>query len=116
MTVPNYPNLFIMLGPNSRLGHSSVIIMLEAQLKYLVEALLFMDQKQLKSIAVKQSAHEIFNNKLQEKLKKTVWHLGGCHSWYQDAKGNVTTIWPDFTWKYHQLMKRFDSENYVFES
>ena len=113
MTIPNYPNLFILLGPNSRLGHSSVIIMLEAQLKYLVEALLYVDQHRLKSISVKSTAHERFNREVQTKLKKTVWSVGGCHSWYQDAKGNVTTIWPDFTWIYHRIMRTFDAENYV---
>ena len=87
--------------------------MLEAQLKYIVEALLYMDQHRLRSVSIKQSVHDQYNERLQSKLKSTVWFAGGCHSWYQDAKGNVTTLWPDFTWLYHRLMKTFDSENYI---
>jgi hypothetical protein len=47
-------------------------------------------------------------------LKNTVWQAGGCHSWYQDAKGNNTTIWPDFTWVYILFMKTFDFKNYNY--
>ena len=86
--------------------------MLEAQLKYLVEALLYMDAKKIRVVSLKQTAHDQYNQRIQDRLKKTVWYLGGCHSWYQDAKGNVTTIWPDFTWMYTLLMNHFDHENY----
>ncbi len=87
--------------------------MLEAQLKYIVETLLYMDEKNIRVVSLKESVHEKYNQWIQRKLKKTVWHLGGCHSWYQDAKGNVTTLWPDFTWIYYLLMKNFDYENYI---
>jgi hypothetical protein len=89
--------------------------MLEAQLRYIVEALLHMDRTRLRSISIKQLVHDEYNQSIQRHLKKTVWSLGGCHSWYQDAKGNVTTLWPDFTWMYHRLMRTFDSNNYTVE-
>ena len=54
VTIPNFPNFFILLGPNSRLGHSSVLIMLEAQLNYLVETLLYMNENDIQSISIKQ--------------------------------------------------------------
>lgn len=113
MTVPEFPNLFILLGPNSRLGHSSVLVMLEAQLTYLMETFIYMSENQIRSVAVKQSAHDQYNQWLQAKLKKSVWHVGGCHSWYQDAKGTVTTIWPDFTWLFTFLLRKFDAKNYI---
>jgi len=87
--------------------------MLEAELKYVVEALLYMDKNNVQTVSLKQNAHDQYNQWIQSKLKNTVWHAGGCHSWYQDAKGNVTTIWPDFTWTYYLLMKNFDHENYI---
>ncbi len=71
-----------------------------------------MDKYNLQSIDIKADVYEKFNKNLQSKLQKTVWQKGGCHSWYQDAKGNNTTIWPDFTWVYILLMKNFDYENY----
>jgi hypothetical protein len=107
--------LFLLLGPNSRLGHSSAIIMLEAQLKYITEGLLYTDENHIQSVSIKQSVHDKYNQWIQSKLKKTVWNLGGCHSWYQDATGSVTTIWPDFTWIYHLLLKKFDYKNYILQ-
>jgi hypothetical protein len=113
VTVPNFPNFFILLGPNTGIGHTSGIIMIEAQIEYVAETFLYMDQHSLRSIEIKQNAHVEFNQNIQSKLKKTVWQTGGCHSWYQDAKGNNTAIWPDFTWIYILLMKTFDYENYI---
>jgi hypothetical protein len=113
--VPNFPNFFILLGPNTGLGHNSVIVMMEAQLQYIAEALLYMQEKNVRSAEVKQDVHDRFNQRLQSKLKTTVWQSGGCHSWYQDDKGNNTVIWPDFTWLYILMMKTFDAKNYLFQ-
>jgi hypothetical protein len=112
--VPHFPNLFLLLGPNSALGHNSAIIMLEAQLHYIAEALLYMEEKKVPALSIKKEVYEKFNQDIQSKLKKTVWQAGGCHSWYQDAKGNNTIIWPDFTWVYILLVKTFDYKNYIF--
>lgn len=89
--------------------------MLEPQLQYIVETLLYMDENNIRSVSIKQKVHDQYNQWLQAKLKKTVWHLGGCQSWYQNAEGTVTTIWPDFTWMFHLLMKKFDYQNYILE-
>ncbi|CAF1178005.1 unnamed protein product [Adineta steineri] len=115
VTVPNFPNFFFLLGPNTGLGHNSIIVMIEAQLQYITEALLYMQENNIKTLDVKSDVHDKFNHNLQAKLKKTVWQSGGCHSWYQDAKGNNTTIWPDFTWTYILLMKTFDFKNFIFQ-
>jgi hypothetical protein len=88
--------------------------MIEAQINYTAEALLYMEENGVRTIDVKQDVHDRYNQNLQSKLKKTVWQAGGCHSWYQDAKGRNTTIWPDFTWVYILLMKTFDYKNYSF--
>jgi len=114
VTVPNFPNFFILLGPNTGLGHNSIIVMIEAQIKYTVETLLFMERNNMRTLSVKQNVHDRFNDGLQSKLKTSIWQVGGCRSWYQDAKGNNTTIWPDFTWIYVLLMRKFDSKSYHF--
>jgi hypothetical protein len=88
--------------------------MIESQINYIAEAFLYMDKYSLRSIDIKADVYAKFNQNLQSKLKKTVWQKGGCHSWYQDAKGNNTTIWPDFTWIYILLMMTFDYRNYIF--
>ncbi|CAF2006458.1 unnamed protein product [Rotaria magnacalcarata] len=112
VTVVNFPNFFILLGPNSAIGHNSGVFLIETQLNYIVEALVFMSQNGIKSISVKQNVHDRYNKELQAKLKTTVWQLGGCHSWYQDAKGNNNTVWPGFTWTYYLLLRNFDYNNY----
>ncbi|CAF3679072.1 unnamed protein product [Rotaria sp. Silwood1] len=116
VTVPNFPNLFILLGPNTTLGHSSVVIMIESQINYIAEAFFYMNKNNIRSINIKQDVHEKYNQDIQLRLKRTVWQKGGCHSWYQDAKGNNTSLWPDFTWIYILLMKNFDYENYIFRT
>ena len=90
--------------------------MIEAQVRYITEALLYMDAKNIRTLEVKHEAHDRYNQKLQSDLKNTVWQSGGCHSWYQDAKGNNTLIWPGFTWTYILLMRYFDFKNYLFQS
>ncbi|CAM4784190.1 unnamed protein product [Rotaria magnacalcarata] len=114
-TVPNFPNLFFLLGPNTGLGHNSVLVMIEAQIHYIAEALLYMEKNNLQMVDVKHNVHEKFNQTIQSKLKTTVWQSGGCHSWYQDAKGNNTAIWPGFTWDYIVYMKYFDIDSYIFQ-
>jgi hypothetical protein len=89
--------------------------MIEAQIHYIAEALLYMQEKNVQVLEVKQDMHDQYNESLQSTLKKTVWQAGGCHSWYQDAKGNNTTIWPGFTWVYILLLKTFDHKNYFFQ-
>ena len=114
--MPNFPNFFLLLGPNTGLGHNSIVIMGESQINYIAEAFLYMDQHGFRTLTVKDEAHRAYNTYLQAKLKKTVWQQGGCHSWYQDAQGNNTAIWPDFTWVFILLMRRFDAENYLLET
>jgi len=88
--------------------------MIEAQIQYISQALLYMQENNVRTFDVKENVYDQYNQNIQSKLKKTVWQSGGCHSWYQDAKGNNTTIWPDFTWVYILFMKNFDFKNYNF--
>ena len=88
--------------------------MIEAQINYIVEALLYMQENNVRTVDVKEKVYNEYNRSIQSKLKNTVWQVGGCQSWYKDAKGNNTTIWPDFTWVYILLMKNFDFKNYNY--
>jgi hypothetical protein len=115
VTIPNFPNFFLFLGPNTGLGHNSIIVMIEAQMQYISEILLAMEQTNSSIFEVKQDVNDRFNKRIQGGLKTTVWQTGGCRSWYQDPKGNNTTIWPGFTWVYILLMRNFDIENYTLQ-
>lgn len=100
ITMHELPNAFFLLGPNTGLGHTSIIFMIEAQINYITQALAAMDRKQARTLEVKQEVQDAFNRKTQESLKKMVWGAGGCKSWYVDEQGRNLTLWPGFTWKY----------------
>jgi cation diffusion facilitator CzcD-associated flavoprotein CzcO len=110
--VSGFPNFFMLLGPNTGLGHNSVVIMIEAQVKYIMRCLDFMRQKHLKTIDVKPDAQTNFFRKIQERLKPTVWQAGGCRSWYQDEKGQNVSIWPGFTFDYRWQTRRVARGDY----
>jgi cation diffusion facilitator CzcD-associated flavoprotein CzcO len=110
--VAGFPNLFLLLGPNTGLGHTSVLVMLEAQLRYVLECLRHLERSGKATLEVRPEAQEAFNTSVQARLRDTVWNSGGCRSWYLDPTGRNTTIWPGMTWPYVRLMRRFDPAAY----
>jgi cation diffusion facilitator CzcD-associated flavoprotein CzcO len=112
-TMVNFPNLFVLVGPNTGLGHNSMVYMIESQLNYLVDALNVMKERRLRTVEVKQEAQDAYHDELQRKLAGSVWMTGGCASWYLDAHGNNTTLWPDFTFRFRRQTKRFDLDAYT---
>ncbi|MFH8369676.1 flavin-containing monooxygenase [Streptomyces sp. NPDC018031] len=100
ITVANFPNLFFLLGPNTGLGHNSVVFMIESQSRYVVDAIRLADRSKASAVAVRPEAQRRFNRDIQRRLADGVWTTGGCQSWYLDAKGVNRTIWPGFTWRY----------------
>lgn len=115
-TVPGFPNLFLMTGPNTGIGHTSLLVMIESQLPYIVQCLRWMEQRGMASFDVRREACQAFNDALRQRMRRTVWMRGGCQSWYLDRQGQNTTLWPDFTWKYRRLMRKFDAHNYSFSA
>ncbi|MBK1785909.1 flavin-containing monooxygenase [Prauserella cavernicola] len=100
ITVAGFPNLFFLLGPNTGLGHNSVVFMIEQQIRYISEAIRFAESRGAEAIEVRADAQAQFNRDVQRKLENGIWTRGGCTSWYLDAQGVNRTIWPGFTWKY----------------
>jgi cation diffusion facilitator CzcD-associated flavoprotein CzcO len=111
-TVAGFPNLFLLLGPNTGLGHTSVLVMLEAQLRYVMGCLRHLERSGKRAIEVRPEVQQAFNARVQSALRDTVWNAGGCRSWYLDPSGRNTTIWPGMTWPYVRLMRRFDPAAY----
>ncbi|MEU8634523.1 NAD(P)/FAD-dependent oxidoreductase [Amycolatopsis sp. NPDC048633] len=110
ITVAGFPNLFFLLGPNTGLGHNSVVFMIEAQISYVAEALRLARGK---AIEPKPEVQERFNGDIQRKLAKGIWTRGGCKSWYLDAKGVNRTIWPGFTWRYWLDTRKVRREDFL---
>jgi cation diffusion facilitator CzcD-associated flavoprotein CzcO len=114
-SVSGFPNLFMITGPNTGLGHTSMIFMMESQFNYIVDAVEQMRTGGLSSVEVRGDVVRAYNERLQSKLKGSVWN-SGCASWYLDSRGHNTTMWPDFTWRFRLLTRRFDPTRYVTTS
>jgi cation diffusion facilitator CzcD-associated flavoprotein CzcO len=110
--VKNFPNLFFLVGPNTGLGHNSIIFMIEAQVQYVMDALVHMDAANATRVEVRPDAQRAYNEHVQRKLATTVWNTGGCSSWYLDRNGRNATIWPDFTFRYWARTRQFDPQAY----
>lgn len=112
-TVAGFPNLFLMAGPNTGVGHTSLIHMIESQINYLVSTLQLMRSRGLGSVDVRAETQHAYNAELQNRMAPTVWAAGGCSGWYQDRTGRVTTIWPASTWKFRRRTRAIDPGEYV---
>lgn len=112
-TVAGFPNLFLMYGPNTNLGHSSIVYMLESQAAYIDGALAHLAGGGGAAVEVRPEAQARYNERIADQLRGTVWNTGGCSSWYFDKQGRNSVVWPTFTFRYRSRTKRFDSENYL---
>ncbi|MFP5219790.1 MAG: flavin-containing monooxygenase [Actinomycetes bacterium] len=115
-TIAGFPNLFFLVGPNTGLGHNSIVYMIESQVGYVMDALDQMQARGATSIEARQAAQDAYNDRLQEALAGTVWNAGGCSSWYLDAHGRNTTLWPTFTWAFRRSVRRVDLTEYVLRT
>ena len=111
-SVAGFPNFFMIVGPNIGLGHSSMILMIEAQVHYVVEAMKLMKSEQLKYVDVKKEVETTYNEDIQDRLSRTVWQSGGCVSWYQTKTGKNVTLWPGFTFTFMKRTKKFEPAKY----
>ncbi|MFB6552460.1 flavin-containing monooxygenase [Streptomyces sp. NPDC056405] len=112
VSVPGFPNFFMFLGPNSGLGHSSMVYMIEAQVEHVKNAIRALDLAGATSIEVDRQTHDAYNALLDRKLATTVWETGGCRTFYQDANGRNATIYPDWTFSYRRQAVRWKPEAY----
>jgi hypothetical protein len=110
--VAGFPNLFLLLGPNTGLGHTSVVLMMESQLQQVVAVLRHMRRAGLSAIEPAPEAQQRFSAYLDAKMAKTVWTSGGCTSWYLDANGHNSTIWPGFATGFRLRLRRFRAADY----
>ena len=113
ITVAGFPNLFMLMGPNTGLGHSSVVLMIEAQVEHLLGALRHMRSHGTAALEPRQEAQRAWLAEVDERMRDTVWVTGGCASWYLDATGRNSALWPDTTGRYRRRAARFDAAAYV---
>jgi cation diffusion facilitator CzcD-associated flavoprotein CzcO len=113
-TVAGFPNLFLLTGPYTGIGHNSIVYMLEAQFEYVLGALDALRERAAATVDVQPEAMQAFATEMQRELQGSVWN-SGCASWYLDAHGRNTSVWPTFTWRFARRTRHFDAAAYAFE-
>ncbi|PTQ89013.1 flavin-containing monooxygenase [Agitococcus lubricus] len=111
ITVSGFPNLFLLYGPNTNLGHNSIVYMLESQFAYIMDAIKQMRQHQWSYVNVRQQVQGVYNQWVQKQVKNSVWD-GGCTSWYKTESGKNTNNWPGFTLVYRHKTRQFNAKEY----
>jgi cation diffusion facilitator CzcD-associated flavoprotein CzcO len=112
ITVSGFPNLFFLLGPNTGLGHNTVVFMIEQQIKYVLRCLRLLDRTGAAALDVRPEAQQRFNADIQRKLSKGIWSRGGCASWYLDSNGVNRAIWPGFSGTYWFATRKVRTSDY----
>ena len=114
-TVAGYPNYFMLVGPNTATGHTSILLYAEAQIEYVLQCIRHVERNAARSIEVREERQHAFSESIREKLQGTVWLLGGCHSWYLNERGGTSVIWPGTTWEFTAGLRRLDPSDYELD-
>jgi cation diffusion facilitator CzcD-associated flavoprotein CzcO len=112
ITVTGFPNLFLLVGPNTGLGHNSIIFMIECQVDYIVQAIKSLRDHKRAVLQLRADVQRDDYAAVQQKMKGTVWS-SGCKSWYQHADGRIDTLWPGYTWEYWLKTRQFRAGDYL---
>jgi hypothetical protein len=113
ISVPGFPNMFELVGPNTGLGHNSLLFMIESQVHYIIECLKLLEEEGAASMDVRPGPVRRFNEELEERLQDTVW-TSGCKSWYTQEDGKNIAIWPGLSYRYRMRTRRVNRDHYVF--
>jgi cation diffusion facilitator CzcD-associated flavoprotein CzcO len=113
-SIAGFPNLFFLLGPNTGLGHSSMVYMIESQIAHVMAALGHMRERGAETIEIRPEAQERYNADIDRRLEGTVWNTG-CASWYLDHTGRNSTIWPDWTWRFRRRAAELRPDDYALD-
>ncbi len=115
-TVPGFPNLILMTGPNTGLANNSMILMIESQARYAADMARYLQANAEVALDVKQAVMDDFTAELTARLDRSVWATGGCASWYQDAHGRVTALWPGTTTEFRRRTRQISLPDYTVVS
>jgi cation diffusion facilitator CzcD-associated flavoprotein CzcO len=111
MCVPDFPNLFVVYGPNTNLGGSSIINMLEAASRAITTLLRHMESQEARSVVVRPDAEERYDEEIQGRLSESVW--ASCHNWYHQDGGRISTNWPGLVAEYQRRCDHLDVADFV---
>ncbi len=112
-SLPGFPNFFVVTGPNTGIGHTSAIFVIEAQMEYIRRAIQAVQKQGAKAIEVKPQAEADYTTMIHREMKQTVWQSGGCTSWYKSKSGHVIAMFPGFSFTFRQMAKAFKPGDHV---
>lgn len=112
-TVSGFPNMFFIVGPNTGLGHSSMILMIESQVRYIVSCLHEMGERGAATMDVLPEIQSRYNEEIQNRLVTTVWN-SGCVSWYRTKAGKNTSLWPGHTFEFSRRTQSVQPSEYIW--
>lgn len=113
-SVAGFPNLFFVIGPNTALGHNSMIFMIESHIRYIADCIRMLQRRNARTMQVRADAQRAWNARLQARFARTVWQ-SGCRSYYLTQAGKNTALWPGFTFAFRRLTRRVRPGDYEFE-
>jgi cation diffusion facilitator CzcD-associated flavoprotein CzcO len=113
-TIAGFPNLCMVIGPNTGLGHNSMIYMIESQLNYIVDYLATLDRTGAAALDTRPGAQQAWCDDIEQRMGSTVWTTGGCVSWYLNAAGRNPTLWPGTTIGFRRATRQLDPAEYQF--
>ncbi|MCU0121008.1 NAD(P)/FAD-dependent oxidoreductase [Pseudomonas sp. B2M1-30] len=112
-SLPDFPNLFIVTGPNTGIGHTSALFIIESQMNYILDCIRTLQAKGLRSIEVRPEAERTYTQMIHREMERTVWKTGGCHSWYQSKSGHVIAIFPGFSFSFYRLTRALKPADHI---
>ncbi len=112
-SLPDFPNLFIVTGPNTGIGHTSALFIIESQMNYILGCIRALKEQGLRSIEVRPEAERTYTQMIHREMERTVWKSGGCHSWYQSKSGHVIAMFPGFSFSYHRLTRTLKPADHI---
>lgn len=113
VTTTNFPNFFMLVGPNSNLGHNSLLFMIETQVSYICNCIDITRKKGADYLVISEQAQNDFNDEIQDKLKGTAWDTG-CNSWYKDETGKNFSLWAGLTYEYWLKTRHVHENHYDY--
>ena len=114
-SIPDFPNLFIVTGPNTGIGHTSAIFVIESQMRYIMNCITKVIQEHKSTIEVTPDAEDKYTSMIHSEMEKTVWYDGGCNSWYKSKSGKVIAMFPGFSFNYRRMCNRLNLNDHILK-
>ena len=114
-SAPGFPNLFVVTGPNTGIGHTSALFLIESQMSYIMGCIQNVEKRNRKVIEVKAEAEQKYTDHIHDEMTKTVWQSGGCNSWYKSKSGKVIAMFPGFSFTYRRWARNFKPVDHLFD-